>query len=267
MYKYLLMILSVGFSLSAYADDITNQFALQAGNIAGAAEQCGQDVSVLTARSKEAIKAMSSDASDEADADSQFDKAVANMLSNQSTVMRKFSCQDVLTTYNSLPILRSDYEQSVIAVLVAHKQNPSQPISQTAAPAVQSASDSPQVSQATTQPQPVQEQQDPIHQALQNEMNVQPDEEQQYISADDNAYNNSLRKNNSNKNAVNTNAMNNNAANANAVNNNSENNNAQMMAANNNMPFNALPPSDNIATNQQNTYMLNPDAPINPAQN
>lgn len=250
MKKYVGCILLMGLSLSAFADDTTNQFAVQAGNIAGAAEQCGQDASVLISRSKEAIKAMAPNAVDQSDADSLFDKSVANARAYQDTVMRKFSCQDVLTTYNSLPLLRSDYQQSVIAVLTAHRSSEIQTDStqtptQTVAP-IQTPTISQQIVQPTIPPS-----QDPIQQAIQNEMDVSPNDEQQYVSADENTYNNTMKNNYSNKNAINNNAVNSNVQNT----------------AINNVPYNSLPPSDNISTNQQSIYIANPDAPINPAQN
>lgn len=251
MKKYAGFILLMGITISAYADDTTNQFALQAGNIAGAAEQCGQDASVLISRSKEAIKVMAPNAVDQSDADSLFDKSVANARSLQSSVIRKFSCQDVLTTYNSLPLLRSDYEQSVIAVLAAHRSSVVQTNSAPSATSAATPAPSPTVSQQIVQPtdQPSQDQ-SPIQQAIQNEMDVSTNAEQQYVSADDNAYNNTMKKNYPNKNTQN----------------NTVNNNVQNTPVNNNVPFNSLPPSDIISTNQQNVYMANPDAPINPPQ-
>lgn len=189
MKKYLLLFLLSGCSITVYADDTANTFALQAGNIAGAAEQCGQDVTTLTARSKEAINAITPIPSEEATANSIFDKAVADALATQSTVIRKISCSDVLTTYNSLPLLRSDYKQSVIAVLAAHRHV------QTAAPIVQaqqlvtaqSQSEASVTNQVQTL-QPDQAQPDSsIQSALSNEMPIGGNSVQNYVSADNNS--------------------------------------------------------------------------------
>ena len=215
MKKYLLLLLMSTYTITVHADQIADQFALQAGNIGGAAEQCGQDVTTFITRSKEAITAITPDASEQAEADSVFDKAVADALANQSSVMRKMSCSDVLTTYNSLPILRSDYKQSVIAVLANYK------VTHPAATTAQAQNTSPQIpaadpSLAQSQPQNTDQQiQSPIESAIANEMNVPPNNVQSYVSANDNNSNNNITT-----------------------------------STNNFMPTTAMPSSDNIAVSQ-----------------
>jgi hypothetical protein len=176
MKRYLLLLLLAGYAITVQADDTANMFALQAGNIAGAAEQCGQDASILIARSKEVINVIAPDAVDQSNADVIFDKSVAAARANQATVMRKISCSDVLTTYNSLPLLRSDYKQSVIAVLTAHRAqetSPTQPLVTAKAP------NQTQI----IQQMPSQQDESPIQSVLANEMPLTADNVQSYVSA------------------------------------------------------------------------------------
>lgn len=180
--------------MTTYADDTANMFALQAGNIAGAAEECGQDVTMLSARSKEVINVLTPISSEQTTADAIFDKAEADALAKQSSIMRKISCSDVLTTYNSLPLLRSDYKQSVIAVLAAHRNVPPTP---PAVPAQQLVTTQTQPEASMTSQVPV-SQSDPaqpqsqIQSALSNEMPINGNGVQSYVSADNNAANSAI---------------------------------------------------------------------------
>lgn len=194
MKKYLLLLLCAGFTMTAYADQTADQFAMEAGNISGSAQACGQDVTTLIARSKEAIKALAPLATDQASANAVFDKSVSDALANQGSVMRKLSCQDVLSAYNNLPILRSDYEKSVIAVLAADARtstaadahaNPA-PTQTQAILSAENPSETPTVTQQSPQPQSgPQQNQSQMQQALQNEMTVTPDSEQSYVAGND----------------------------------------------------------------------------------
>lgn len=178
--------------MTTYADDTANMFALQAGNIAGAAEQCGQDVTTLSARSKEAINAITPISSEQTTADAIFDKAEADALAKQSSIMRKISCSDVLTTYNSLPLLRSDYKQSVIAVLAAHRNVPPA-IPTVPAQQLVTAQVQPQAAMSNqvpmSQPDPAQPESQ-VQSALSNEMPINGNGVQSYVSADNNTANN-----------------------------------------------------------------------------
>ena len=93
-----------------------NQFAEQAGTIAGTAQACGQDVSTLTSRSIEVINALTRIPDEQKLALQLYEKASAAALENQ-TKNHVLKCTDVISSYNSLPILQSNYKETVIPAM------------------------------------------------------------------------------------------------------------------------------------------------------
>lgn len=133
MNKYCIGLLLAFYSLAVFADNNTaDQFALEAGAIGGAAEGCGQDVTLYSERVNEAIIAMTNIAADQSSAESLFQRSMANAVTRQKSLTQHLACSDVLTTYNSLPIMRGDYKQTVIAQLATmqQQQNAAQPVAQ-----------------------------------------------------------------------------------------------------------------------------------------
>lgn len=111
-------------AFTAYAQQIptpslntnANQFAEQAGTIAGTAQACGQDVSTLTSRSIEVINALTKIPDEQKLALQLYEKASAAAQENQ-TKHQVLKCTDVLSSYNSLPILQSNYKETVIPAM------------------------------------------------------------------------------------------------------------------------------------------------------
>lgn len=93
-----------------------NQFAEQAGVIAGTAQACGQDISTLTSRSIEVINALTHIPAEQQLALQLYEKSLATAQANQ-TKNHVLKCNDVLTSYNSLPILKSDYKNTVLPAM------------------------------------------------------------------------------------------------------------------------------------------------------
>jgi len=94
------------------------QFAVEAGNVAGTAQGCGQDISVLISRVNEAITKLAASPGDKVIATATFQKTL-QQAQLQEINNHAIPCSQVTADYNSthLPILRSDYQQSVIAQL------------------------------------------------------------------------------------------------------------------------------------------------------
>ena len=93
-----------------------SEFAQQAGIIAGTAQACGQDISTLTSRSIEVINALTRIPNEQQLALQLYEKALVTAQENQ-TKHPVLKCTDVLSSYNSLPILKSDYKQTVIPAM------------------------------------------------------------------------------------------------------------------------------------------------------
>lgn len=107
----------MGFSSLTFAqtvvDNTANQFAEQAGAIAGTAQACGQDVSTLSSRTAEVINVLTKIPAQQQQAMTIYEKVLASSQINQ-TRNHPMKCSDVLTAYNSLPLLKSDYKQTVL---------------------------------------------------------------------------------------------------------------------------------------------------------
>ena len=97
-------------------------FSIQAGQIAGAAQACGLDVSVFTVRVSEAINKLALNPTDKMAATDSFQKTLGQAQAIQ-TANHPIACSQVTQDFNSLPILRSDYEQTVISQLTPGASN------------------------------------------------------------------------------------------------------------------------------------------------
>jgi hypothetical protein len=122
----LLLLLIAGISI-AKAAEVTNNptpvptsnavaFATQAGYIAGAAQGCGQNIAPFVSRVNEALNKLALSATDKLLAISVFQKNLQSAQTEQIT-QHPIPCTQVMQDFNNLPIMRSDYEQTVIAQL------------------------------------------------------------------------------------------------------------------------------------------------------
>lgn len=105
-------------------------FATQAGAIAGFAQACGQDVNLFSSRAGEVIQAI---ATDNADATSAA-QAFTQSRETQYTAQRSNNlvpCAQVLQDYATLPLLRDDYKDAVIARIKQTSTATVTPINQT----------------------------------------------------------------------------------------------------------------------------------------
>jgi hypothetical protein len=94
--------------------------ARQAGLIAGAAQACGQDISLLSARLDEAILASATSTGDISDAVAAYQQSVKDTAEKQ-TSEQTMPCEMVLKDYQKLPLLRDDYKEVVISSLNADR--------------------------------------------------------------------------------------------------------------------------------------------------
>jgi hypothetical protein len=104
------------------------EFASEAGRIAGIAQACGQDISLFTNRTGEAINKLALNMPDKILATQSFQIALkqAQLVQTSKNIV---PCGQALKDFSNLPILRSDYQQTVIANLnpdMNANNNPSQ---------------------------------------------------------------------------------------------------------------------------------------------
>lgn len=125
MKRYLLL-LALICSLSVHAAETPSgggssfavMLARQAGLIAGAAEACGHNVSLLAARLDEAIQAVAQNTIDSSDAIAAYQQSAKEAKALQSSTPR-MPCEQIVKDYNSLPLLRDDYKEVVLTALKA----------------------------------------------------------------------------------------------------------------------------------------------------
>ncbi|CAM4398633.1 MAG: hypothetical protein LEGION0398_MBIBDBAK_01195 [Legionellaceae bacterium] len=114
MNRYLFFLFFIGWTQLSFANisDAEN-IAKQAGAISGAALACGQDTQLLTSRLQEVFSVMQL---------TQVELNRVNLIylqaMNQAKALEiqqaKIACDQVLKDYNSLPLLRPDYQQTVL---------------------------------------------------------------------------------------------------------------------------------------------------------
>jgi hypothetical protein len=116
--NYLALLL--GFTSLAFGQTVANtnanQFAEQAGAIAGTAQACGQDISILNARTVEVINLLTKAPAEQQLAQNVYIKVMATSQVNQSRY-HTMKCPEVLSAYNSLPILKADYKTTVLPAM------------------------------------------------------------------------------------------------------------------------------------------------------
>lgn len=114
MKRYLGLVSLLFCSTIAYADvNSAVSLAQQAGAISGAASACGQDISLLSSRLQDAFAVMVPDETQRAKVMMTYLQAFNN-AKEMEAAKAKIPCDQVLKDYNNLPILRSDYQQTVL---------------------------------------------------------------------------------------------------------------------------------------------------------
>ncbi len=160
MKLYLVLLPLIFSSFTAYAAESSFAVILarQAGLVGGAAQACGQDVSLLIARLDEAILAVAQDSMDHSNAVAAYQQSAKDTQALQAK-KASLPCEQVLRDYQSLPLLRDDYKEVVLTALKADKEQqakantpPAKPTSPAAAPATPLPSTPPP--QAPTTPPP-----------------------------------------------------------------------------------------------------------------
>lgn len=91
-------------------------FAVQAGQIAGVAQACGQNTTVFVQRVNEAFRFLSTSNPDLILALETFQNTIKKAQAAQAE-KNLIPCDQVIKDYYSLPILRDDYKQTVLAKL------------------------------------------------------------------------------------------------------------------------------------------------------
>lgn len=115
--KRLLLLTLLCCSTTTYADiDNALNLAQQAGAIAGTASACGQDSSLLSNRVQEAFSVMVPDEAQRAKVVMIYLQSFHNAQEIEQT-QAKIPCDQVLKDYQNLPILRADYQQTVLPAL------------------------------------------------------------------------------------------------------------------------------------------------------
>ncbi len=96
-------------------------FAIQAGFIAGAAQACGQDPTVFMARVNESLDKLALSPMDKVFAMNNFQKTMQQARTAQINT-HPFRCSQVIQDFNGLPLMRADYQQTVINQLALNDQ-------------------------------------------------------------------------------------------------------------------------------------------------
>jgi hypothetical protein len=117
MEKYCsILLLLTSTVVFAQASSNADQFAVQAGAIAGAAQACGQDITEYNSRINEAINVLGTNASDKQQALTLYDKTLSGIQYTQ-TKLHDLNCPQVIQSYQTLPIMRADYQTTVLPAL------------------------------------------------------------------------------------------------------------------------------------------------------
>lgn len=119
MKRLLTMLVLISLSFYAQAETINtnaDEFAMQSGVIAGAAQACGQNVSIFIQRVIQVINLLAPQASDRQQAMTAFEKSMADAQFTQSR-NHTMNCNTVISSYQTLPLLRADYQTTVLPAL------------------------------------------------------------------------------------------------------------------------------------------------------
>ncbi|MBI5448396.1 MAG: hypothetical protein HY939_06720 [Gammaproteobacteria bacterium] len=113
----LFLLLGIGSPLVAHADgNSAMTFAAQAGSIAGAAQACGQDVSEFTNRVNQSL-AILADTTDQITQARQAYQTYMATATQKQAQAGQIPCTQVAKDYNSMPLMQSGYEQTVLPQL------------------------------------------------------------------------------------------------------------------------------------------------------
>lgn len=108
---FILCLMTTGLAEARSID--AEQFAAQAGVVAGAAQACGQNVSIFMSRVIEVVNVLGKEADDRESAMLIFEKSMASAQLSQSRD-HVMNCGEVIKSYNSLPLLRPDYKDTIL---------------------------------------------------------------------------------------------------------------------------------------------------------
>src|SRR3990167_981235 len=97
----------------AYADIDANNFAIQAGSVAGAAQACGQDISEFSNRVNQTLAILANTTADITQAQQTYQSYIVSAAQKQAQGSQ-ISCVQVIKDYNSLPLMQSDYQETVL---------------------------------------------------------------------------------------------------------------------------------------------------------
>jgi hypothetical protein len=114
-----LMSLSL-FSAAAIAQvaySNADQFALQAGTIAGFAQSCGQNIMMLNSRVTDVVNILAKNPGDQQTAMTIYEKAMSDAQYQVSRNRTTTNCDEIISNYNTLPLLRPDYKQTVLPAM------------------------------------------------------------------------------------------------------------------------------------------------------
>jgi hypothetical protein len=123
--KLLLLLLSFSgvflFSFNANAQQLgmntlADQFAIQAGTIAGTVQACGQSVLEYGSRVVEAVNVLAATPQERMGAMTVYQRALANAQTAE-THTHSINCSDAMKSFNALPLMQPDYKKTVLPQL------------------------------------------------------------------------------------------------------------------------------------------------------
>jgi len=121
------MALAQSTPASSNGESAAVYYAKQAGTVGGAAAGCGQSILIFNNRSAEVIDILAQDPQDKAAAKAAFD-ATAQMKQQEQAASpsQQYLCPGILHDFNTnLPLVKDDYQTTVLAPL--RKANPPAP--------------------------------------------------------------------------------------------------------------------------------------------
>jgi hypothetical protein len=110
------------FAFAQSVNVMANQFAGEAGTIAGVTQACGTNITEYNSRALEAINALAKNPGDRQQALTIYMDALSKAQDAQ-TKNRVMNCSKVMQDFNSLPLMKPDYKTVVLPQL-ANMTNP-----------------------------------------------------------------------------------------------------------------------------------------------
>lgn len=101
-------------------------FAKQAGKISGVVQACGQDVSVFNNRVGEALNKLAASPTDKVLALQAFQDTMRQAQAAEQK-SQLIPCTEAIKDFQSLPLMRNDYQQSVLTQLSPTMESPTNP--------------------------------------------------------------------------------------------------------------------------------------------